>query len=106
MTERNARAYRIEADRGLVQEEHRRIVEQRARHVEALLHAPGVPFNPLSAPVGQPHELQQVRDPPAGEIGVHAVETGEVAEVVQPRKPPVEATLTAEDETDLTLHLP
>ncbi len=95
-----ARPYRIQADRRLVEEEHLRVVQQRAGDVQALHHAARVALDLLLPAVGQAHELEQVRDALARDLGIDVVQAGEVAQVVLPGKAPVEPPLAAEDEAD------
>src|SRR5438067_11938613 len=58
-----ARADRVEADRGLVEEKHARPVEKGAREMQSLLHAARVALDPLVAAVAQPDEPEQPLHP-------------------------------------------
>ena len=100
-----AGADRVEPDRGLVEEDDRRVVQQPAGHVQALLHPPRVALDPLLLAPLQPDELEQLLDPGPDSLAGNAVELGEVAQVVEPREPLVDAALAAEDVADPLAHL-
>ena len=91
---------RVDADRRLVEEDHRRVVEDAARDVESLPHPAGVPLDALLLAAVEPDELEQLVDPRALHLGVDAVELGEVAQVVERGEPLVEPAVAAEDVAD------
>ena len=77
---------RVDADGGLVEEEHVGVVQQAAGDVEPLPHAARVALDPLALATGQADQLEQ---PPMRAFcsrGGHAVELGEVAQVVERRR--------------------
>ena len=100
-----AGADRIEADRGLVEEHHRRVVQQAASDVQALLHPPRVALGPLVLAPIEPDELDQLLDPCLLFTRGDPVELGEVAQVVVAREPLVDPALAAEDVADPFSHL-
>ena len=95
-----AGAHGVDADRRLVQEDDGRIVEQPAGDVQALPHPAGVALDALLLAPLQADELEQLVDPGALALRLHAVELGEVAEVVDRREPLVEPAVAAEDVPD------
>src|SRR5205085_5903061 len=95
-----AGADRIESERRLVEEEHRRLVEDSACDVKSLAHAAGVALDPLPLTPRESDELQHLGDPATLVARVDSVELGEVAEVVEPGKAVVEPALAAEDVAD------
>ena len=88
---------RIEPDRRLVEEEHLRVVQEAAGDVQPLLHAARVPLRPLVLAAFQPDEVEQLLDPALLRPRRHAVELGEVAKIVVPGEPFIDAALAAED---------
>jgi hypothetical protein len=59
-----ARAYRVEPDRRLVEEQDVRIVEQPASQVQPLLHASRVALHLVVLAARKPKDLQQLCDSP------------------------------------------
>ena len=59
-----ARAHRVDADRRLVEEDHRRVVEQAAGDVQPLAHAARVALDALVLAARQADQLEQLVDPP------------------------------------------
>ena len=98
------RADGVDADRRLVEEDHRRVVQQAAGDVEPLAHAARVPLDPLLLAAREPDELEQLLDPRPLAAGLDAVELGEVAQVVERGEPLVEAAVAAEDVADPLPH--
>ena len=82
------------------------LVDQAAGDVQALPHAPRVALDPFALPTGQADELEQLTDAGLLLPGRDAVQLGEVAQVVEPGEPLVEASVAAEDVPDLPAHLP
>src|SRR5256885_5285756 len=93
------------ADRRLVKEHDRRVVQEPAGDVQALAHTARVALAPLLLASGQPDELEQLGDPRALLLRRHRVELGEVAEVVETGEALVEPALAAEDVADPLAHL-
>ena len=58
-----ARADRVDADRRLVEEEDRRIVQEPARDVQPLAHPAAVALDALVLAALEPDELEQLVDP-------------------------------------------
>ncbi len=81
-----ARPDRVQAEGGFIQEQDVRVVQQRARHVQALLHAAGIALHLLIAAPGQPDHLEQVGDALLGDVGVDVIQAGEVTQVVDARR--------------------
>ena len=73
---------RVEAGRRLVEQEHLRIVDQRVRQAEALLHPARQRLDVGVALVGEVDELEQVADHPAPRRRAEAVAAGEEVEVL------------------------
>ena len=61
-----AHALRVQAVERLVEQQHRRIAEQRGGDAEPLLHAQGEPADPRPCRVGQAHLRQHLVDPARG----------------------------------------
>jgi hypothetical protein len=99
-----AGADRVDPDGRLVQEQHLGLVQQAAGDVQPLPHPPRVALDALLLPAGQPRELQQLADARLLLAGRHAVQLGEVAQVVQPGEPFVEPAVAAEHVADLAPH--
>jgi hypothetical protein len=95
------RGDRVHPDRRLVEEQHRRVVQQAAGDVQALPEAARVALDPVAGPIGEPDEVEHVTDPPALVAGRHPVQLGEVAQVVPRADPLVEALVAAEDVPDV-----
>ncbi len=95
-----ARADGVQPEGGFVEEEDVGVVQERARHVQALLHAARVTADVLVAASVQPDQFEQVGDALLRDVGVDPVQAGEVAQVVNARQPPVQSALAAEDEAD------
>ena len=100
-----ARADRVDADRRLVEEDHLGVVQDPARDVQPLAHAARVALDALLLAALEPDELEQLVDPHALRLARHAVELGEVAQVVERREALVEAAVAAEDVADPLPHL-
>src|SRR5205085_10741438 len=98
-------ADRGEADRRLGEEQHRWVVEQAAGDVQPLPHAARVALDALLLATGEPDEVEQLGDPPLLLAGGHAVELGEVAQVVETGQPLVDTSIAAEDVADPLPHL-
>jgi len=64
---------------GLVEEQHVRPVQQRAREAQPLRHPLGVPPDAVAAAFGEPHKLQQLRN---------AAVEGDLGEARQPSEQP------------------
>jgi hypothetical protein len=99
-----ARADRIDADRGLVEEDDGWVVQEAARDVQPLAHAARVALDALLLAALQADELEQLVDAGALRARLDGVELGEVAQVVQRRQPLVEAAVAAEDVADVLAH--
>ena len=78
----------------------RRVVQQAARDVQPLAHAARVALDPLLLAAVEADELEQLGDPALLLAGRDAVQLGEVAQVVEPGQPLVEAAVAAEDVAD------
>ena len=93
-------ADRIDPDRRLVEEEHRRVVQEAARDVQPLPHPAAVALDPLLLAALQADEVEQLVDAGPLAAGLDGVELGEVAQVVETREPLVEAALAPEHVAD------
>ena len=100
-----AGADRVDADRRFVEEHHLGIVQEAARDVQALAHAARVALDPLALTSAQPDQLQQLRDASLPRARRHAVELGEIAQVVERRDPLVGTAVAAEHIADAAPHL-
>ena len=100
-----ARADRVEPDRRLVEEDDRRVVQQAAGDVQALLHPARVALDALVLAPLEADELEQLLDPRPDPLARHAVELREVAQVVEAGEPLVDAAVAAEDVADPLPHL-
>ena len=76
-----------------------------ARDVQPLAHAARVALDALLLASGEADELEHLVDPLALPAAGHAVELGEVAQVVVGREPLVEPAVAAEDVADPLAHL-
>ena len=85
-----AGADRVDADRRLVEEDDRRVVQQPARDVEPLAHAARVALDALLLAAREADELEQLGDPRLLLARRDGVELGEVAQVVEAGEPLVE----------------
>ena len=81
-------------------------MEQPTGDVQALLHPARVALGALVLAALEPDELEQLLDPRLLDLRGHAVELGEVAQVVVAGEPFVDAALAAEDVADSLAHLP
>ena len=95
---------RIETYCRLVEHDDRRVVEEASGDVEPLLHPARVALDALLLASHQAHELQELGDPPLLHLRRHAVELGEIAEVVKAAQPLVRAAVAAEDVADVPPH--
>src|SRR5262249_60838350 len=95
-----ARADRVDADRRLVEEHALRVVEDPARDVQTLAHPARVALDAFLLASLQADELEHLVDPGALRLAGHAVELGEVAEVVVGGEPLVQAAVAPEDVAD------
>ena len=86
-------ALAVEAGKGLVEEEQRRVVQERPAEREPLLHPPGVGGDPLVPGVPEAVALEQHADPLAP-LG-NAVETAEELEVLERGQLAVDERLVA-----------
>ena len=68
--------------------------------MQPLAHAARIRLDPLALAAGQPDEVEQLGDAPALLAHRHAVQVGEIAEVVERGEPVVEASVAAEDVAD------
>ena len=92
-----ARGQHVEADGGLVEHEHRRVVQHGARHGEPLALARR---ERLAAPVEERREIQNAREqrrPLHDGRGHHAVQATEVAQQLAAREARVEARRPGEE---------
>ena len=90
----------IKSQRGLIEEKHLGIVEQGPRHVQALFHAARVALHFFIAAPVQTDHVQQVWNSFFGDVIVYVIKAGKVAQVVDAGEPPIQAALTAENESD------
>ena len=79
---------RIEAERRLVQEDDRGIVDERARDPEPLAHPAAVCRDRRARAIGEPHLLEQRARDGARAAREMAVEPGVVAQILAPVWPP------------------
>src|SRR5205807_9837340 len=100
-----ARPDRVEADRRLVEEEDGRVVQEPARDMEPLPHAARIALDALVLAAAEPDEVEELGDAALLLAGRHAVELGEVAEVVERGEPLVDPAVPAEDVADPPAHL-
>ena len=100
-----AGADRVEADRRLVEEEHRRVVQEAAGDVQPLLHPARVALDALPSRPISPTSSSSSSIRGALLARRHAVDVREVAEVVERGEPVVEAAVAAEDVADALPHL-
>src|SRR6185503_16861648 len=98
------RADGVDADRRLVEEDHRRVVQEPAGDVQPLAHAARVALDPLLLAALEPDELEQLLDPRPLAARLDAVELREVAQVVERREALVEAPVAAEHVADALPH--
>src|SRR6185503_14832877 len=98
------RADGVDADRRLVEEDHRRVVQEPAGDVQPLAHAARVALDPLLLAALEPDELEQLLDPRPLAARLDAVELREVAQVVERREALVEAAVAAEHVADALPH--
>ena len=94
----------VDADRGLVEEDDLRVVDDAPGDVQPLAHAAGVALDALLLAALQPDELEHLVDAQPLRLARHAVELGEVAEVVEGRQPFVEPAVAAEHVADPLTH--
>ncbi len=95
---------RVETGCGLVEDEQRRIVDERVRQAEPLPHSARHALDVAVAPVGQPHDLEQLADHRRAAVRRHAVAAGEEVEVLPDAQvvvDPVEVGHVADAATDL-----
>ena len=95
---------RVQADRGLVEEQHLRRVHQAAGDLEPALHAAGELHDDVGAAVGQRHHLQDLVDPALGVGAAQPVEVGVEPEVLLGGQLQVQGLLL-EDQPDPAAHL-
>src|SRR5438094_5992391 len=88
-----AGADRVESDRRLVQEDHTRPMEQRAREMQALFHATPVALDTLVDAIFETDELDQLLDAGADLARRDGIQLSEVAEVVTAGEAVIEAPL-------------
>jgi len=94
------RALRVEADRGLVEEEELGGVEEAPREVELLLHAAGELLDSAVRRLREADAVEDLLDPPVALADVDAVDVGEVPQVLASADPVVEPSLAAEHEAN------
>jgi hypothetical protein len=73
---------RVEAGRRLVQQQHQRVVDQRVRQAQALLHAAREALDVRVALRPEVHQVQEVADHPPPALGGNAVAAGEEVQVL------------------------
>ena len=100
-----ARADRVDADRRLVEEDDRRVVQQPARDVQPLPHAARVALDPLLLAAGQADQLEQLVDPRASAPAAARRRARRSSGGCRGGEPLVEAALAAEDVADALAHL-
>ena len=86
----SASRLRVEPGRRLVQEQHRRPVEDRARHHQPLRHAAGQRVHRRLGPLGQLELLQQLVCAPPAMLGPHAEQPSVKVQVLPDRQRAVE----------------
>src|SRR5919202_2583208 len=96
---------RVERARRLVEQKHRRRVQERARHRHALLVAGRELAEAPAAQLPELDEFEQLPDAPARLLGAEAVEPREEDEVLLDGEPPVEAALLGARQAHLRAHL-
>ncbi len=88
---------RIESRHRLVEDDQRRIVDQRARQCEALPHAAAVTFNEIVGAFHKPDQGQQLRRPFTGDPRGQIVQRGRIQEILPPSQAPVYGAFAAQD---------
>ena len=73
---------RVDADGGLVEQQHLRLVQQGAGKLEPVLHAAGERFHQRAGPLDECRPLEKGCNPPAQPPAVHAVQPPEEHEVL------------------------
>jgi len=94
-------ALRIEPGRRLVQEQHRRAVEDRARHHQPLRHPAGQRVHRRLGPLGQLELLEQLVRDLAGPLGPHAEEPAVKVQVLPHGELAVQGVLLRNDAAQL-----
>src|SRR5690606_7652812 len=87
----------VEAACRLVEEDHRRVVDDGARDDDLLLHARGEPSSPAVQRVTQLQQLVQLGDALLDGRSLHAVQTAEVVEYLAPGETVVETHAPVDD---------
>jgi hypothetical protein len=99
------RSDRVDAERRLVQEHDRRVVEEPTGDVQPLAHPPRIALDPLLLATGEADQVEQLVDPPPLLPRRDRVQLGEVAQVVVGREALVQPAVAAEDVADPPAHL-
>ncbi len=94
------RGLRVEAGRGLIEDEHLRVVQEGAGEGDAPLHAGGIFLDRLVGPLGQLEPLEETVYLLGQAWSGQAVEGPEVLQVLATGEFPVDAPLTRQDRPD------
>src|SRR5919107_5590975 len=95
-----ARPDGVQPERRLIEKEDIRVVQKRARHMQALFHAARISlYLFIAAPVQADH-LEQIGNPLFSHSRVDAIETRKVTQIVDTRETPIESALAAKDKAD------
>ncbi len=98
-------AHRVDANGGLIEEDQIGVVQEHPRQVQALLHPIGIGLHAIVFPPGQAHQLQQLRDAPAGILRIEAVQLGKITQVIQAAQAGIQAPAAPKGEANPMAHL-